>query len=159
MTFSYFISFSRWKLNCSETRLLRTLKRNEKRYVLTKVRSIQNAISSLAGPVPRVHANNLTRKMLLRPECRSLLAHAFRAVKSPFIALWTWKRAGKLKSKLKGWMTCLWAEKKNKRKGKMSSWRENWYVISDLCHVLYVLYEKKYMFADWRCPWSTERTL
>ena len=31
-------------LNYSETRLLRTLKGNEKRYVVTKVRSIQNAI-------------------------------------------------------------------------------------------------------------------
>ena len=66
----------------SETRLLRTLKGNEKRYVLNKVRSIQNAISSLAGPVPRVQANDLPRKTLLRPECRSLLA--FRAVKLPF---------------------------------------------------------------------------
>ena len=68
--------------------------------------------------------------MLLRPECRWLFA--FRTVKSLFRASWTWKRAGKLKSKLKGWMTCSWSEKKRtkERAKKCSSW-ENWYVISD----------------------------
>ena len=40
--------------------------------------------------------------------------------------------AGKLKSKLKGWMTCLWSENKEPKKGqKKCSWRENWYVVSD----------------------------
>ena len=103
----------------SETRLIRTLKGNEKIYVLTNVRSIQNAISSPAGPVPRVHANDLPRKILLRPECRSILA--FRAVKSSFMVLWIWKRAGKLKSKLKGSMTGLWSEKKEHKKGQKSA--------------------------------------
>ena len=123
----------RWlqhKPQYSETRLLRTLKGNEKRYVVTIVRSIQNAIFLTGRPVPRVHANDLPRKMLLRPECRSL--SAFRTVKSPCRASWTWKRAGKLTSKLKGWMTCLWSEKKEtKERARKCSWKENWYVISD----------------------------
>ena len=54
----------------------REMKKGEK-YVLSKTR-----FSSLAAPVPRVHANDLSWKMLLSPECRSLLA--FRRVKSPF---------------------------------------------------------------------------
>ena len=103
---------------------------NEKRYVLTNVHSIQNAISSLAGPVPRVHTNDLPWKMLLRPQCRSF--PSFRAVKSSFMASWTWKRAGKLKSKLKGSMICLWSEKKRtQERAKKCSWRENWYLVSD----------------------------
>ena len=101
----------------SETRLLRTLKGNEKRYVLTKVRSIQNAILLTGRTGSTCSRHNLPRKMLqVRPECRSLLA--FRTVKSLFRALWTWKRAGKLKSKVKGWLACSWSEKKNRRKGK-----------------------------------------
>ena len=88
-----------------------------KRYVVTEVRSIQNAIFSLAKPIPHVHANDLPRKMLLRPECRSLFA--FRTVKSPFRASWAWKCAGKLKSKLKGSMTCSWSEKEPKKGQKV----------------------------------------
>ena len=64
--------------------------------------------------------------MLLRPECRSLFA--FRTVKSPFRASWTWKRARKLKSKLKGWMI---RKKRTKERAKKCCSRENWNVISD----------------------------
>ena len=94
------------------------------KYVRSKIR-----FSSLAGPVPRFHVNDLPRKMLLRRECCSFLA--FRTVKSPFRTSWTWKRVGILKSKLKSWTKCSWSEKKNQRNGKKCSWRENLYVISD----------------------------
>ena len=74
--------------------------------------------------------NDLPRKMLLCPECRSLLT--FRTVKSPFRASWAWKRAGKLKSKLKdsGWQARD-QKKRTKERAKKCSWRKNWYVISD----------------------------
>ena len=141
----------------SETRLLRTLKGNEKRYVLTKVRSIQNAIFLTGRTSSLVHANDLPRKMLLRPVRRSLLA--FRTVKSPLRASWTWKRAGKLKSKLKGWMTCSWSEKRTKERAKKCSWRENWYVISDFVPRLVRLIRKKctsFPIGDVR-DWRRER--
>ena len=112
-------SMFRNKNKYSETRLLRTLKGNEKRYVVTKVRYIQNAILLAGMTGSTVHANDLPRKMLLRSECRSLLA--FRAVKSPFGASWTWKRAGKLKSKLKRSGRHARDQKKEPKKGQKSA--------------------------------------
>ena len=73
------------QIKYSETRLLRTLKGNEKRYVLTKVRSIQNVIFLTGRTSSTCARDNLPRKVLqVRPECRSLLA--FHTVKSPFRA-------------------------------------------------------------------------
>ena len=51
-------------------------------------------------------------------------------------------------------------KKRTKESAKKCSWRENWYAISDFFAMFCTSYPKKmYMFSDWRCPWSMERTL
>ena len=50
--------------------------------------------------------------------------------------------------------------KRTKERAKKCSWRENWYVISDFVPRSVRLIQKKvYVFSDWWCPWSTDRTL
>ena len=111
--------------------------RTNQKYVLSKTR-----FSSQAGPVPRVHANDLPRKMLLRPECWSL--PAFRTVKSPFRASWICKRARKLKSKLKGFGRHGRDQKKEPKKGQKVLLEGKMVCnIRFFCRVLYVLTEKK----------------
>ena len=88
-----------------------------KRYTLNKVRFIQNAISSLAQPVPRANSCDATFSLCFgrstcsrepwsatkdaSPSWMSVILLAFRTVVLPFRTSGTWNLAEELKSKLK----------------------------------------------------------
>ena len=90
----------------------------KKKYVLTKVRSIQNAIF-LNGRTGSTCSGERSATENASPSGMSLITR-FSWGEIAFRASWTWKRAGKLKSKLKGWLTCSWLEKKEQKKGQKS---------------------------------------
>ena len=146
-------------LSYSETQLLRTLKGNEKRYVLTKVLSIQNAIF-LTGRI----GSTCSRERSATGRCFSVL----NVIHHSLLVRWNrlsghrelenvpgnWNRNWRLDDML------VIRRKRTKESSKKCSWRENWYVLSDFVPRSVCLIRKKmYMFSDWRCPWSTDRTL
>ena len=148
-----------WKSHYSETRLLRTLKGNEKRYVVTKVRSIQNVIfltgrtgstcscersaTEDASPVLNVvHYSLFVRwnRLSGHRELENVPGN--------------WNRNWKV-----GWHARD-QKKKNQRKGKKVLLEGKLVRNIRFCATFCTSYPKKmYMFSDWRCSWSTERTL
>ena len=98
--------------------------------------------TSLAGPVPRVHANDSATEDASPSWMSFIICFSYGEI--AFHGIMSLKRAGKLKSKLKGCMTCSWSEKKRtKERAKKCSWRENWYVISDFVPRSVRLIQKK----------------
>ena len=114
----------------SETRLLRTLKGNEKRYVLTKVRSIQNAIL-LTGRTGSTCSRERSATENASPPWMSFITH-FHTVKSPFRHRELENMPGSWNRNWKAVEDMLVIRKKRaKERAKKCSWRKNWYVISD----------------------------
>ena len=147
-------------LSYIETRLLRTLKGNEKRYVLTKVLSIQNAIF-LTGRIGSTCSRERSATEDASPSWMLFITR-FSYGEIAFQGIVNLKTCREIEIEIEGWMTCSWSEKKEPKKVQKSAPGGKFgtcYPI--LCHVLYVLSEKKkmYMFSDWRCPWSTVKTL
>ena len=101
----------------SETQLLRTIKGNEKMYVLTKVRSIQNAIflTGRTGSTcsrERSDTEDASSSWMSFITCFSNCEIAFQGI----VNLKTcWQIEIETERQ---WMTCSWSEKKNQRKGK-----------------------------------------
>ena len=159
---AYFFKPLRWlkkKKMYSETRLLRTFKGNEKRYVVTKVRSIQNAIF-FTGRTGSTCSREQSATEDASPSWMSFIIH-FSYGEIAFQGIVNLKMCREIEietEKLDDMLVI--RKKKNQRKSKKYSWRENWYVISDFGATFCTSYPKKmYMFSDWRCPWLTERTL
>ena len=150
---------STFAMEYSETRLLRTLKGNEKRYAVTKVRSIQNAIL-LTGMTGSTCSRERSATEDASPFWMSFITRfsygeiAFRGI----VNLETCREVN-LKTE-RQWKTCSWSEKRSQRKGKKVLLEDKLVRNIRLCATFCTSYAKKmYMFSDWRCPWSTERTL
>ena len=143
----------------SETRLLRTLKGNEKRYVVTKVCSIQNAIL-LTGRTGSTCSRERSATEDASPSWMSFITR-FSYGEIAFQCIVNLKTCREVEIETeRRWKKCSWSEKKSQRKAKKCSWREKWYVISDFMpRSVRLIRKKMYMFSDWRCSWSTERTL
>ena len=124
-----------------ETRLLRTLKGNEKKYVVTKVRSIQNAIF-LTGRTGTTCSRQWSATEEASPSWMSLIIR-FSYSEIAFQGIVNLKTCRKIEIETERLDDMLVIRKKRtKERAKECCSRENWYVISDLCHVLYVLSEK-----------------
>ena len=156
--FKFFLSDQR-PIYYSETRLLRTLKGNEKRYVVTKVRSIQNAIF-LTGRTGSTCSRERTATEDASPSWMSFIIRfsfgeiAFQGILNLKTCRENWNR------NLKGGSHARDQKKKNQRKGKKVLLEGKLVRNIRFCATFCTSYPKKmYMFSDWRCPWSTERTL
>ena len=142
----------------SETRLLRTFKGNKKRYVVTKVRSIQNAIF-LTGRTGSTCSRERSATEDASPSWMWFIIR-FSYGEIAFQGILNLKTRRELKLKLKGWMTCSWSEKKKQRKGKKVLLKGKLVRNIRFCATSCTSYrypKKMYMFSDCRCPWSTER--
>ena len=149
-----------WKnLNYSETRLLRTLKGNEKRYVVTKVRSMQNAIL-LTGMTGSTCSRERSATEDVSPFWMSFITR-FSYGEIAFRGIVNLKTCRKVEIKTeRQWKTCSRSEKKSQRKGKKVLLEGKLVRNIRFCATFCTSYPKKmYMFSDWRCSWSTERTL
>ena len=137
----------------SETRLLRTLKGNEKRYVVTKVRSMQNAIF-LTGRTGFTCSRERSATEDAYPSWMSFIVRcsygeiAFQGI----VNLKTCREIEIETEKLDDMLVI--RKKRTKERAKKCSWRENWYVISN-----FVPRSVRLIRKNWQCPWSTERTL
>ena len=142
-----------------ETRLICTLMGNEKRYVLTKVRSIQKAIF-LTGRTGSTCSRERSATEDASPSWMSFITR-FSYGEIAFQGTVSLKTCWEIEIETeRQWVTCSWSEKRAKERAKKCSWMENWYVISDFVRRSVRLIRKKmYVFSNWRCPWSTERTL
>ena len=88
----------------------------KKRYVLTKVRSIQNT-TFLTGRTGSTCSRERSATEDASPSWVSFITR-FSCGEIAFHGIVNLKTCRKLKSKLKGWMTCLWSEKKEQKKGQ-----------------------------------------
>ena len=115
----------------SETRLLRTLRGNEKRYVVTKVRSIQNAIF-LPGRTSSTCSHERSATEDSSPSCMPFII-CFSYDEIAFQGIVNLKTCREIEIETERLDDMLGIrKKKNQRlRAKKCSWRENWYVISD----------------------------
>ena len=143
----------------SETRLLRTLKGNEKRYILTKVRSIQNAIF-LTGRT----SSTCSRERSATEECFSVLY----VVHYSLFVRWNRLSGHRELENVPGNWNRNWKGEWHARDQKKEPKKEQKVLLEGklarniwFCATFFTSYPKKKMnmFSDWRCPWSTERTL
>ena len=130
-----------------------------KRYVVTKVRSIQNPIL-LTGMTGSTCWRERSATEDASPFWMSFITRfsyseiAFRGI----VNLKTCREV-EIKTERK-WNTCSWSKKKEPKKWQKVLLEGKLVRNIRFCATFCTYYPKKmYMFSDWRCSWSTERTL
>ena len=143
----------------SETRLLRTLMGNENRCVLTKVRSIQNAIF-LTGRTGSTCSRERSATEDASPYWMSFIT---RFSDARWLLSWHCELENVREIEIETETDdMLVIRKKEQKKGQNVLLEGKLVCNIRFCAAFCTSYQKKmYIFSDWRCPWSrsTERTL
>ena len=144
----------------SETRLLRTLKGNEKRYVVTKVCSIQSAIF-LTGRTGSTCSRERSATEDASPSWMSfIIRFSYGEIAFQGIVNVKTCREIEIETERLDDMLVIRKKKKEPKKGQKVLLEGKLVRNIRFCATFCTSYPKKmYMFSHWRCPWSMERTL